>query len=148
VIPESITKKLREFGDYARRPPEEVPEVIECLEELELMEHEQLREFFSEFDMEGVRSVQLVELMDLVSPGREVAETTFWARDMFELGDDFICLTNGEGEYFILYSKRDRKVYGVGIEEIEALERGAVAPRWESFYDLLEWYLADARDDE
>jgi hypothetical protein len=67
---------------------------------------------------------------------------------VWELGKDFICLTNGEGEGFILYSKRDGKVYDVGIGEIEALEQGTVAPRWNSFYELIEWYLADTRDDE
>jgi hypothetical protein len=76
VIPQSIANKLYALGDYTRRPPEEVPEVIECLEELGLMEHEQLRDFYKEFHLGGVLSVQLDELMDLVSPTRWIARTT------------------------------------------------------------------------
>jgi hypothetical protein len=80
-------------------------------------------------------------LLDLCSPTRQFAETTDFGRDIYGVPGNYICLSSGEGEGFILYSISDRKIYDISVSELDDLEQGKVEPRWNSFFDLIEWYL-------
>jgi len=125
------------------RASDEVGMVTECVRSLGVEDHEQLKDFFSRYKLSGVLSGRTVELLDLCSPSPQIGEATEFGRDTYEITDDFVCLTSGEGEGFLLYSKLDRRIYDVRVSELDALEAGQVKCRWESFYDLIEWYLGE-----
>lgn len=142
MIPKNIINALQAQKGEVERVPEQMSSVSSNIEALGLGGHTEIEEFFSTYDLAGVSSSREVELLDLCSPGDEIRETTEWARDIYQVGQDFVCLTSGEGEGFVLYSKVDRKVYDISVSELPALENGNVSPKWQSFFELIEWYLA------
>lgn len=68
-------------------------------------------------------------------------EATDFGRDAYEITEDFVCLTSGEGEGFLIYGKKDRRIYDVSVSDLDALEAGEAEARWDSFFDLIEWYV-------
>ncbi len=64
-----------------------------------------------------------------------------WCQDFLNLSPDFIPLTPGEGEGVVVWSKRDGKVYDIGWSEGDALNRGDIYARWNTYYELMEHYL-------
>ncbi len=142
MIPETIRSAMSKQGPIVERPPGELTDVQESLMELGLLEHDQVREIFQKYRLTSVFSNQYTdELLDICSPTRQIAEGVDFANDTYGITDNFVCLSSGEGEGFIIYSKSDCKVYDVSITEIDDLEKGKVEPRWDSFFDLIEWYL-------
>ena len=126
-----------------KRPSEDATKVAQCLKDLDLEGHEQLYDFFMAYKLTGVLSkTSPEELMDLASLTPQILEVTEFVRDAYEVSDDFVCLTSGEGEGFYLYSKTDHKIYNVGVDELDALEAGEMKAEWNSFFELLEWYLS------
>ena len=141
MIPETIRSAMSKQRPIVERPSEQLTAVQESLMELGLLEHNQVREFFETYRLGPVLSNQHTELLDLCSPTRQFAEATGFGRDTYRITDNFVCLTSGEGEGFILYSISDCKIYDVSVSELDDLEKGKVEPRWDSFFDLIEWYL-------
>jgi hypothetical protein len=142
MIPNKIVDALLAQNGEVQRLPGEKSLVSSNIKSLGLAGHEEIEEFFSSYDLAGVSGGREVELLDLCSPSNEILETTEWAKDIYQIGENFVCLTSGEGEGFILYSKTDRKVYDVSVSEIPALKDGQVCPNWNSFFELIEWYLS------
>ena len=124
------------------RSADDLSLVSECLEALGLSGDQEVKEFFEAFKLSGVLSNRSQELLDLCSPSPQIAETTDFGRDTYEITEYFVCLTSGEGEGFILYSKPDGKVYNVAVNQLDDLEAGKVDATWQSFFDLIEWYLS------
>ena len=125
-----------------KRSPDELPRVSACLQSLGLSHDQQVREFFEECKLSAVLASRPQELLDLCSPTPQIEEVTDFGRDTYEIPEEFICLTSGEGEGFILYSKSDGKVYDVSVSQLDDLEAGRLKATWASFYDLIEWYLS------
>ncbi len=123
------------------RPTADLPVVAERLAELGIGGDPQVREFFKNYTLSGVLSDRPLELLDLYSPTPEIAEATDFGRDVYEITDEFVCLTSGEGEGFILFSKTDGSVFDVDVDQLDDLEAGNLEPSWLSFYELIEWYL-------
>lgn len=142
MIPKSIVDALKAQDGEVERIPEDVPSVITNIEALGLGGHTDIEEFFSAYDLAGIASNKEIELLDLCSPSDEILETTEWARETYEVGKGFLCLTSGEGEGFVLYSKANRKVYDISVDELPLLKDGQISPRWHSFNELIEWYLS------
>ncbi len=67
---------------------------------------------------------------------------TDFGRDTYEMTDDFIYLTSGEGEGFLVYSKQNRKIYDVSVSDLDVLEAGEKQATWDSFFDLIDWCLS------
>lgn len=142
MIPNSIKELMSKQQGQVKRPSEDAEKVVQCLKDLGLEGHEQLHEFFTTYRLSGVLSkTSPEELMDLASPTPQIAEVTEFVRDTYGVLEDFVCLTTGEGEGFYLYSKSDRRIYNVGVDELDALEAGEKKAEWNSFFELLEWYL-------
>jgi hypothetical protein len=142
MIPNIIKVAMDKQSGQIERPVADISSVIDCLRSLGLDNHLQLRDFFSNYKLSGVQSKRAEELLDLCSPTRQIAEATYFGRDIYGISDDFICLTSGEGEGFLLYSKLDQKIYDVAVSELGTLASGEKTAGWESFYDLIEWYLS------
>ncbi len=141
MIPDTINNLMSQQAGQVKRFSSEIEKVHECLRSLGVYEHEQLKEFFCQYKLSGILSNRSVELLDLCSPSPQIEEATDFGRDTYDITDDFICLTSGEGDGFLLYSKLDRKVYDISVSELDSLEAGDTECRWESFYDLIEWSL-------
>jgi hypothetical protein len=63
-----------------------------------------------------------------------------WGQEL-GLSSDFVPLTSFEGEGGIIWSKRDGRVYDAAWTEFQSLNDGKLAPRWESYYELIEHCL-------
>ena len=142
MIPQKIRLAMSNQQGRVDRPEIEFTVVDDCLKQLGVEGHGEFSKVFRTYNFSGVLSNQQPELLDLCSPSCQIAEATEFGRDTYEITDDFICLTSGEGEGFLLYSKSDRKVYDVAVSELDALEAGEIEARWESFFQFLEWYLS------
>ncbi len=143
MIPNFIEKLIKnQKGDYFR-DSYKIELVQEALLKLNIKHHEEINAFFSTYNLSGVLSESSnVELLDLCSPTPQIFDATEFGRDVYDITEDYICLTSGEGEGFFLYSIEDKKVYDVNVEDLDALEAGKLEPRWNSFFDLMKWYLA------
>jgi hypothetical protein len=124
------------------RPDQQFQRAMSSLSALGIDRDTEFAEFFLNFRLSAVLSNQNIELLDLCSPTEQILGATEFARDIYEMPSEFICLTSGEGEGFIVYSKRDGKIYDIGVDEIDDLDNGITAARWDSFYELIEWYLS------
>src|SRR5688572_10525790 len=133
---------MREHGAKAERPPGQLPLVRSCLQQLGIAEDSELAEFFREYRLSSVLSARTVEILDVCSPTPQLLAATEFARDTYQMPEDAICLTSGEGEAFIVLSKRNGKVYDLGVAQLPAFESGNLAPKWDSFFALLRWYLS------
>jgi hypothetical protein len=102
----------------------------------------QLAMFCAEYQVSPVSSsVSAEELMDPVSPTRQLRGVTAFVRDTYEVPTDFVCLTSAEGEGFILYELSTGAVYDVDARHVPALTRGLLQPRWVDVFAFLRWYL-------
>ena len=99
-------------------------------------------EFFGRYCLSAVLPKGVVELLDLSSPTPQIWEATAFARDIYGMPADAVCLTSGEDEGFVLFSTRDSKVYDLDVAQIKDYEGGRVPERWDSFYSLIRWYLS------
>jgi hypothetical protein len=142
MVPDSIITAMSRQAGAVKRTHDELPKVHSSLEALELSRDQQVKEFFEEFKLSAVLTRRGQELLDLCSPAPQIEEATEFGRDTFDIPENFVCLTSGEGEEFILYSKRDGKVYDVSVSQLYDLEAGKTEATWSSFYNLIEWYLS------
>ena len=142
MIPATITQKMSQHAGNVDRDSADLDKVNQALATLGIADHEQPRDFFTRFNLSGVLSKRPVELLDLCSPTEQILEATDFGRDTYQMTDDFICLTSGEGEGFLVYAKETRKIYDLSVSDLDALEAGEREATWESFFDLIEWYLS------
>lgn len=141
MIPNEIRDLIRTHPGQVVRSADEIPKVLSDLRDLGIKTDSQFGEFFLEYTLVGVLSRQNIELLDLSSPSAEILIATKFGRDVFGVPDGYACLTSGENEGFILYSISDEHVYDIGVAEIDGLAAGSISPRWDSFNNLLLWYL-------
>ena len=67
---------------------------------------------------------------------------TALAREVYGVPAEYVALTSGEGDGFLLYSLTKRAVFEVDAGQFDELISGRIAPRWLSFFHLIEWYTA------
>ena len=142
MIPNSIIEKMSGRIGHVDRSPSDLDKVNQSLAALGIGDTEEFSEFFRRFNLSGVLSTREVELLDLCSPTEQIREATDFGRDTFDMTQDFVCLTSGEGDGFIVYSKIDKKIYDVGVADLDDLEAGNREADWGSFYELIDWYLS------
>ncbi|MGH1432549.1 MAG: hypothetical protein ACRBB4_15710 [Neptuniibacter sp.] len=138
-IPKDIKVKLSN-QPHAVRCVSDLVGVVSNIQKLGIKNVEFV-DFFTCYDLSGVTSRRDIELIDIYSPSDAMIDATHWAQDMFDLGGQFVCMTSGEGEEFIVFSKIDGSVFEVGIEEIDELNSNQLRPKWKTFYDLIRWYV-------
>ena len=142
MIPDLIIENMSEQLGKVDRSPSESEKVNQALKKIGVLENDEFGIFFKRFKLSGVLSNRSVELLDLCSPTEQIREATEFGQDAFEIQENFICLSSGEGEGFVLYSKADKNAYDIKVDELDALEAGEKEPSWKSFFELIEWYLS------
>jgi len=125
----------------SRRNSSELRFVKKNIEILDIKDKEIIN-FFINYDLSGITGNTLFELLDIYSPNNEVVNVTKWARDTYGISDNYICLTSGEDEGFILLSKENGHIYDVDAGEIDALNSGKIKHRWNSFLELIKYYVS------
>lgn len=141
MIPNEIRDIIRKHPGRVVRSADEIPKVLSDLRNLGIKTDSQFGEFFLDYTLAGVLSRRNCELLDISSPSSEIFIATKFGRDVFVVPGGYACLTSGENEGFILYSISDEHVYDIGVAEIDDLAAGLSSPKWDSFNDLLLWYL-------
>lgn len=141
MIPHAIAQSLEAQPGKYQRDLSHLPLVQKSLEDLALLDHEQIRQFFESYNLNGILGCRSVELLDLCSPTPQIKEATSFGVDIYGVPEGYVCLTSGEGEGFVLYSTKDRAVYDVSVDQFDKLEQGKIKPTWSSFFELIEWYL-------
>ena len=141
MIPRDIRDLIIKQPGRVLRSTTELDLVLRSLNDLNISEQSELGEFFLEYCLSGVLSNRRMELLDLCSPTLQIWNATRFGRDVYDVPDEYVCLTSGESEGFVLYSVTNRRIYDIGVSEIEALENGLVQPTWSTFFELMRWYL-------
>ena len=100
-------------------------------------------EFFKRFNLNAVLSPGDYEVLDLISPSEQILAATKFAKEIYDLKGDFVALTSGEDEGFLLYEIGTGCVYDVDVEDLEKLESGDFSPGWNDFYSFVHWYLGE-----
>lgn len=102
----------------------------------------ELHSFFSEFQIGFFQSHSSdEELCDICEPTPEIATGTAFVQDVWELPKEFICLTGVQGEGCYLYSNKTEAVYDFSLEDRTSFIENP-QPRWGSFFEFMDWYLA------
>lgn len=98
--------------------------------------------FFSEFTAVNLTSVTSDEyLRDVADPTPQIAASTGFVREVWELPSEYICMTSCEGEGGYLYSTVTEAVYDFSLALRESF-LASPTPAWPTFFTFLEWYLA------
>lgn len=67
------------------------------------------------------------------------------AHDYWDVPNNYILFSTGEGEGGYLYNIENDSVWDFQIGQLQQLADGTL-PHWDSFYDFMIWYLSDEED--
>ncbi|MBV7435633.1 hypothetical protein KRX19_11440 [Cardiobacteriaceae bacterium TAE3-ERU3] len=85
---------------------------------------------------------------EIIDPLPESFERkTVLTREVWELPENYILFTTGEGEGGYLYETEEEKVWDFYLICREELFEGTL-PHWDSFYEFMVWYLTVEDDEE
>lgn len=147
TIPQSVVRKLdtqARANPAVLRAVDECTQVLRSLQAVGVSEKSQIGEFFLSYRMTAIVRAEGrgIELLDICDPTEQICDTTAWVRDFYGVGSDFICLDMAEAGGFVLYRLRDGTIFDIGAEDVGRLAEAGVAPRWLSFFALMDWYIA------
>jgi hypothetical protein len=141
MIP-AILKKLveKQLGNVHRTQSETIRD---ALAELEILPNSEFGEFFMTYKVTLYKgSVFRTELCDISEPSRDIALTTRFIHEAWELPTNFICFSSVEGEGGYLYDKNTGKVWDFSLATRQDFIDGKEKPRWNSFFEFMIWYLS------
>ena len=79
-------------------------------------------------------------LCEICEPAEDVLVGTSFVRDVWQLPDDYICLTSCQGEGCFLLSRTTGEIFDFSLADRESFLQVAVA-RWPSFLEFMRSYL-------
>ena len=136
---DNLIAKHKEAGDTARS---DISNVKTQLKYLGISEDSQFGHFFTKHCITFfVSNVSNEELMDLTCPNDEIAVGTDFIREVWELPEEYICLTSCEGEGGYLYNREDGAVYDFDLAKRDDFLNGNKVVIASTFYGFIEWYL-------
>ena len=86
-------------------------------------------------------------IVDPSPPQKSLLRTAFFAREVWEVPEQYILFSTGEGEGGYLYNKEDGTVWDFDLGEQKLLGTDALR-HWHSFYEFMVWYLTGTDDEE
>ena len=86
-------------------------------------------------------------IVDPSPPQKSLLRTAFFAREVWEVPEQYILFSTGEGEGGYLYNKEDGTVWDFTLGEQKLLGTNALR-HWHSFYEFMVWYLTGTDDEE
>ena len=117
--------------------------VKDCLNELGVSPSSELAIFYLDYKVSTFCSnASDEELLDVVSPSGAISRASNFVHEVWELPENFICLSSVEAEGCYLYEKISGSVYDFDLADREDLIEGKLEPRWPSFFSFMIWYLS------
>jgi hypothetical protein len=145
VIPQGLVRLInRQEGEVIRS---DRAAAEKALRTLGIPLQSEIAEFFLNYQISLFLSrVSDEQLCDVASPTEEIAQGTQFAREVWQIPDNYVCLTSVQGEGAYLYDKASGKVWDFDLASRDALLGGKLKPRWNGFFDFLSWYLGNSLD--
>ena len=81
-------------------------------------------------------------IVDPSPPQNYLLHAAFVGHDAWEVPEQYILFSTGEGDGGYLYNKDDGTVWDFNLGEQKLLGTDAL-PHWNSFYEFMVWYLTD-----
>jgi hypothetical protein len=115
-----------------------------ALTELKIPLDSEFAKFFLTYTITLYKSsVSAEQLCDIADPTPEIAFGTRYVHDVWELPEQYICISSIQGEGAYLYDVKTGKVWDFDLASREAFVSGLQRENWNSFYDFMIWYLSD-----
>ena len=151
-------EKMRQLLTDRGYPPSEDTEWVSpaTLKALGIDTESELGWFYRTCNPSFMKSSEpLEELLDVVEPEvsgvvtprvgsweTPVGSTTIYVREGWGVPDDFICLSTTDTDGAFLYHLPSGQVYEFVRGQYDELRSGVLQPRWKTFFEFIEWYLA------
>jgi hypothetical protein len=140
MIPEELRSKVEQQPGNIHRSNSEA--VDQALEELGIAPGSEFGAFFREYVITFFRSdVSDEELCDLLEPTAEISAGTRFVREMWELPEQYVCLSNIQGEGAYLYDRNTGEVWDFYLAHREDFLAGKQKPISKGFFEFMSWYL-------
>jgi len=141
MIPNELVKLIeKQPGDIHRRDKNSV---LKELAALGIDPSSELAEFFLNYTITFFKSSSSEEeLCDIADPSNEIEVGTDFVQEVWELPENFICLTNVQGEGCYLYDKNSGEVLDFSLAKRDEFLAGTVQVKWSGFFEFLTWYLS------
>ena len=115
-----------------------------ALTDLKIPLDSEIAKFFLHYTITLYKSaVSEEQLCDIADPTPEIALGTKYVHDVWELPEQYICISSIQGEGAYLYDVKTGKVWDFDLASREAFISGRQQAKWNSFYDFMMWYLSD-----
>jgi hypothetical protein len=123
--------------------PQHKKEAVSTLSKLGIPQNSEFFEFFSNYyGSDLTRRCGASPLVDPAPPQKYLLHAAFVGHDAWEVPEQYILFSTGEGEGGYLYNKEDGTVWDYYVGKQELLGTDAL-PHWNSFYEFMVWYLTD-----
>lgn len=152
-----ISTKIRQLlTDRGYSPRTETKEQVrKNLDGLGINSDSELGSFYLNYDPSLLHSnTSYEQLQDVIAPAigdappidiepwkSPVGMATRFVREVWIIPNDIICLTTTEGEGAYLCSMNSGVVFDFSLADQNELASGKLKPRWQSFFEFLQWYL-------
>jgi hypothetical protein len=145
MIPDRLIRLVeQQKGRIHRATPETVNKELDALC---IPRDSEFGEFFRSYVITYFPSdVSDEELCDLIDPTPEIAAGTKYVRDVWDLSEQYVCLSSIQGEGAYLYDRYAGTVWDFDLALRDDFVGGKQKPRWMSFFDFMIWYLSTPRD--
>ena len=143
MIPKELRDKVEQHrcGNIDRTDPDAVNE---ALEELRIPLKSEFGDFFREYAVTALGNPgEKAELRDLLRPTAQIRDVTHFAHEVWELPENYICLSSVEGEGGYLYDRDTGAVWDFDLADREDFIAGRQKPAWNSFFEFMNWYLSE-----
>ncbi|PAU59955.1 hypothetical protein BZL41_16265 [Pseudomonas sp. PIC25] len=140
IPPQLISLIEKQPGNIHRANTESV---VEALKALDISLESEFAEFFLNYVITFFKSTASnEELCDIAEPSNEIEVGTDFIHEVWELPENFICLTTVQGEGCYLYDKKNGEVLDFSLAQRAEFLAGKVGLKWNTFFDFLTWYLS------
>ena len=118
------------------------------LDELNVPKNSEFYEFYSTYYGQNLNYRSGASpIVDPSPPQNYLLHAAFVGHDAWEVPEQYILFSTGEGEGGYLYNKDDGTVWDYYVGKQELLGTDAL-PHWNSFYEFMVWYLTGTDDEE
>lgn len=140
MIPDELVKLIQQQPGETQRIDTSL--ATDALNALGIRLDSELAEFFINHTITSFSSRSSDEaLCDIAAPDNEIADGTHFIHAVWELPENYICLTNIQGEGCYLYDKNSGEVIDFSLADRDEFMAGIRQMKWDSFYEFLNWYL-------
>lgn len=143
MIPIQLKKLVEQQPGKVHRTNREAVE--RALSDLNVSFDSEFAEFFLAYTITLFKSdVSGEQLCDVAEPTPEVALGTHFVHDVWELPEQFVCLSSVQGEGAYLYDRNTGKVWDFDLGCREDFLSGGQPAKWNSFFEFMTWYLGES----